>query len=376
MTAVGAEAAIRFAEGSCADIPATVARWKAVAGGKAVGCFPLYAPAEVIAAAGMLPVTLWGNEFRPGVSGRLPPYLCSVSRGILAGILGGTWGESLDAFAFPSTCDTAQNAAEVLRLSASGRPVFPLVFPLGPSVPGAAEFLLDRLEAFVEWTEKVGGRPVREGALDRAIRQENARRRLFARLEERMAEAPGLFLAGEYGILARSGMALPAPVHAEVLRAALGRNGPEGRRSGPKVFLSGMMAPRVVLEILDEAGSPLVGDDLASGHRHYATPAEESGDPLLALAMRHLCRGPCPTLHGTGPERVDELFARFAARGADRLVLLRMRQCEPEGGEVPAIAEEARRRGIPFLCVDVDLVAEGDAGLRVRIEAFLEAGRS
>lgn len=372
MTAVGAEAAIRFAEAACSDPAAAVARWKAVAGGKAVCCFPLYAPVEIVAAAGMLPVTAWGDEF-PGASpGPLCPNLCSVSRRILSAILGGSWGNTFDAFAFPTACDTARNAAEVVTAPGTDRPVFSLVFPADSATPGALESLLDRFEALAEWAEGVAGRRVRDGALDKAIRRENGRRRLFRLLERRMAETPGLYTAAEYGTLARAGMILPASVHGEVLRAALGRSGASQPAGRMKVFLSGIMAPRPVVDCLDAAGAAVVGDDLALGHRHYAGDADESGDPLLSLARRHLLREPCPALHCAGRSRIEHLFARVAACGADRIVLLRMRRCEPEGGDVPEIAEEARRRRIPFLCLDVDLAMEGDANLRVRIEGFLE----
>ena len=57
----GVEWAFRFASEVSRNPAAAVPRWKSLSGRKAAGCIPIYAPEEVLHAAGMLPVTLWGN---------------------------------------------------------------------------------------------------------------------------------------------------------------------------------------------------------------------------------------------------------------------------------------------------------------------------
>lgn len=369
----GADGAFRAASAVCRDPAAAVSRWKMLSGRKAVGCAPLHVPEEMLHAAGMLPVTVWGTEEPAPPPGRVPSFLCPVLRGIFASIRGGL-GARVDAWVFPSTCDTLQNAYEVLRLSGSHPPLFPLVFPLSGPSPGAAEFLLDRIEAFREWAEEVGGRPVSEGALERSLRVYDENRGRFGLLENRMAESPGVVTAEEYGWISRAGMILPKEAHSELLDAVLSRPAGPGGRARGKVFLSGMLPPPGLLETLDRAGGVLVGNDLALGHRYYAGPAAGSGDPALSLVRRHLGREPCSTLHDGGIPRSDFLFERIRASGADRVILVRVRRCEPEGGDLPSIAEGARERGIPFLCLDTDLSAGERERWKVHVEAFLEAG--
>ncbi|MDH3384094.1 MAG: 2-hydroxyacyl-CoA dehydratase family protein, partial [Deltaproteobacteria bacterium] len=100
----------------------------------------------------------------------------------------------------------------------------------------------------------------------------------------------------------------------------------------------------------------------------------ESGDMPLSLVRRHLRRDPCSTLHGIGRTRIAHLFDRFDGSGADRILLLRVRQCEPESGEIPDMVDELRKRGIPFLCLDIDLQGEERTSVKMRIEAFVEMG--
>src|SRR3990172_746194 len=248
----GAEWAFRFASEVSRNPAAAVSRWKSLSGRQAAGCIPIYSPEEVLHAAGMLPVTLWGNESGPASPASVPPFVCSVAGGIVSDIRAGKW-EGIDAWVFPSTCDTLQNAFEVLFPSHDERPRFPFVFPASADAPGASEYLLDRVEAFREWAGRVSGREVSEGALEKSVRVYNENRRAFSLLEERMTE----FLT-----LARAGMALPKEGHTEILKGALARSRGSSRRPRAKIFLAGILATGPVMEALDRAGARVRGDDL------------------------------------------------------------------------------------------------------------------
>ncbi len=370
---LGDERACRYASEVCRNPAAAVSRWKTMSGRKAAGCLPIYVPEEILHAAGMLPVTIWGNEFPPAHRSGVPAFVCSVAGGIVSAIRTGMWGD-IDAWVFPSTCDTIQNAFEAVFPPEDERIRFPFVFPAFAEISGATEYLLDRMEAFREWAGRVSGREVSEGSLERSVRVYNENRRAFALLEERMAESPGYLAATDLVALAGAGMALPKEGHTEILRAVLSRSrAPSGTVRG-KIFLTGMMATGPLAEAMDSAGAAIVGNDLALGHRYYSGAPEESGDMTLALVRRHLRRDPCSTLHQSGGSRIDHLFRRFHDSGADRLLILRMRQCEPETGDLPEMAAASRERGIPFLCLDIDLKAEERASARVKIEAFVEMG--
>ncbi|GAB4366994.1 MAG: (R)-2-hydroxyisocaproyl-CoA dehydratase subunit beta [Deltaproteobacteria bacterium] len=369
----GDSGAVRAAENVCADPANAVSRWKLLSGRKAVGVVPIHAPEEMAHAAGLLPVTVWGFAGRNGGAATVPSFLCPVVRGIFHEVRG-PLGDLLDALVVPSTCDTLQNAFEVLRLEEGNRPLFPFVFPASRTLPGAAEYLLDRMEAFREWIGEVAGCPVSEGALERSIRVYAENRRRFRLLERRMAESPGYLRATEFDLLARSGLLMPKETHSELLEAVLARRKPASTPPRGKLFLSGMAVPEGLMETIDRAGAVLVGNDLAWGHRYYGGPEPEGGDPLLSLVRRHLGREPCSTLHDGAAGRPGWLVEQALAAGADRILLVRVRRCEPEGGDLPEIERTIRARGIPVLCIDTDLSGRERDALAVRIEAFLEMG--
>ena len=66
---------------------AAVAGWKrAHPGGRAVGCFPVYVPAELVHAAGMLPVGVFGAGGTVDIDhadSRMQSFVCSISRSTL-----------------------------------------------------------------------------------------------------------------------------------------------------------------------------------------------------------------------------------------------------------------------------------------------------
>ena len=370
----GVEWAFRFTSEVCRDPAAAVSRWRSLSGRKAAGCIPIHVPEEVLHAAGMLPVTIWGNEFTPASPAGVPPSLCSVAGGVISSIRSGKW-EEIDAWVLPSACDTLRNAFEALFPPLDERPCFPFVFPPSPDAPDAPEYMLDRVESFREWAGAVSGREVSEGALESSVRVYNENRRAFALIEERMAESPGYFTGMEFLTLARAGMALPKEAHTKILGETLARSNAIPAQTRAKVFLAGILATLPVMEALDEAGAANVGNDLALGNRYYSGSPCEGGDMPLSLVRRHLRRESCSTLHGIGRTRMEHLFDRFDGSGADRILLLRVRQCDPEAWETHGMTDESQKRGIPFLCLDIDLHGEERNSVKMRIKAFVDTGR-
>ncbi len=369
----GVEWAFRFASEVCRNPAASISRWKSLSGRMAAGCVPIYLPEEILHAAGMLPVTVWGNEYSPSSPRGDASQGCSLAGAVISAIRSGKWRE-IDVWAFPSTCTTFRNALEVIFPGENERLRFPFVFPDSADNPGAVEHMLDRVEAFCEWAGRVSGREVSEGSLDRSVRTYNENRKSFILLEERMAESPGSFSGSEFATFARAGMALPKEVHTRVLAEALSRLRAPPRTAPPRVFLAGMMPTGSVMEALDGAGAAIVGNDLALGHRYYSGSPDVAGDIPLSIARRHLRRESCPTVHGSGQGCIETLFQGIVACGADRLILLHGNGCEPESGYVADIAAESRERGIPFLCLDAGPQAVEGEVPKARIGTFLDRG--
>lgn len=350
MSAGGANSALRFAGRTSSDPARVVSRWKALSGGKAVGCLPFFIPEEILHAAGNLPVTICGDEYVTA---------------------GGRW-EVLDGFVFPPIAGLLPDTMSILAGTVHGLPQVSLEFSSRAMAVPSLEEALDRVELLREWAGELSGRHATDGALEKSIGVFNENRRLFSVLEERVASEPGAYSAGELCGLFRSALALPAEAHTELLQAALSRQPAPRRASGARIFLAGGMATPAPMDAIDAAGAVVVGLAFLAGNRVPESMAEERGDPALALARR--LRSQMLAWAEQGPSRAVRQLERVEASGADRFLYLGGVAGFPDRyGE---LGEEADKRGIPFLRVEGDLFGGHPEDASARLARFLAPGKS
>lgn len=345
----GAEEALRIAERTAADPARAVSRWKALSGGKAVGCLPPFVPEEVLHAAGLLPVTVCGDE-PPGSPSERP------------------WG-ILDAWVFPPVPAIPHGSLSFLAETLSAVPRISLSFSLrGMKVPSAEE-ALDRVEMLREWAGELSGRPVTDGALAKSLASYRENRGLRADLQSRMAAAPGLYSAAEIFGLFRSGMALPREAHSMLLRAALCRIPTAEKRFTARVFLVGLTAWRQVMEAIDAAGATVAGEAFDAEDHGATVMSGKEGDPALAAARRLRSRLLCLAEEEADPTRANRLLDRAEACGADRVLHLGGGAARTGGSGKLDVA--ARERGMPFLRIERDPAGRTREGQIERISSFL-----
>src|SRR5690242_404177 len=121
-----------------------VQRWRDQnPGAKVIGYFPVYAPVEIIYAAGMLPVGLSGGGDRLDIQhadARFGSFICSIIKTTLE--LG--LREHLkvfDGILFSSICDSARNLCFVMKRNFPDLYVDFLHLPHNPSSTASVDFL-------------------------------------------------------------------------------------------------------------------------------------------------------------------------------------------------------------------------------------------
>jgi benzoyl-CoA reductase/2-hydroxyglutaryl-CoA dehydratase subunit BcrC/BadD/HgdB len=146
------------------------------------------------------------------------------------------------------------------------------------------------------------------------------------------------------------------------------------RQRGPRLILIGpVLDDSTVLDIIDDLGACVVGDDLCTGSRYFDHPVAETeeGDPIEALADRYLKRWPCPTKHSLHGQRGEHLLGLVEERKADGLVFTLQKFCEPHAFDYAIVKETLDAAGVPHLVLELEHTpAVGQ--LRTRLEAFSE----
>jgi hypothetical protein len=200
---------IRFAAGVSSAPSGVVTLWKAATGGKAVGCLPGSPLAEVLHAAGLLPIAVESPEDVSLLSGQVDAWLT---------------GAEPSPFTVPS--------------GTLPRFAFPGMSPL------SVEDALDRVEALAEWACAVSGSPPSEGALWKSIRSYATRRAILDALDERCALSPAFLNSEERRDIVRAGIFLPPEAHSRLLASILGidqepaAGTEEGERGDPLLVLA------------------------------------------------------------------------------------------------------------------------------------------
>ena len=119
-------------------------------------------------------------------------------------------------------------------------------------------------------------------------------------------------------------------------------------------------------------GARIVADDMAIGARLYTVDANESADPVEALADRLLGQIPFAGLMQPKEERPDYLVRRARETVADGVILIFQKFCEIFELDSPEVRERLKPENIPVLLLETDFADKTPGATRTRIEAFLE----
>ncbi|HEU0221242.1 MAG TPA: 2-hydroxyacyl-CoA dehydratase family protein [Paracoccaceae bacterium] len=354
--------------------------WKDAHGGRVIGSFPMNFPGELAHAAGTLPMIL--QEAADPITyghGVLFPFYCGYTRSIVDQAAKGEF-KVLDAIMFGDHCVQLLGAADAVRMQVPDVRVifFQLIssmcdpWTLGRSRESFAA-LRAELEDFI-------GRPVEDAALRESIRLFNRNRRLIRRLYDlRVAGKAGLS-ASEMQHVVKSSMVMDRAEHTALLEDLLddiGRTAPP-RPNGVRLHLSGhfCQAPKPeILDMIEECGAIVVGDDLFHGFRYISTDVPEEGDPIDALAEWYLARNtgvPCPTRVQNNVDWDAYLLHAIAREQAHGMIVLMAKFCEPHMYYYPEVKEAFERRGVPHLLIETEHEAMALESLKTRVETFLE----
>jgi len=366
---------------SALDFP-TVADWKqSHPGAKAIAYFPVYAPAELIHAAGMLPVGLSGAGDRLDIQhadARFGSFICSIVKTTLE--MGLTQRLApFDGFLFSTICDSARNLCFVMKRNFPNMYVDFLHLPHNPSSPAAAEFLADEYRRLLAELERLGEHKVTDDALRNSIALYNRNRALIRELYRLRTAKPQQVPTWELYQTVRVGNFLPVEEHTTRLQAALTDfNSRSARqRDSIRIVIEGSFCeqpPLPLIRLIEDAGCYVVDDDFVIGQSWFDSDVPTEGDPLLALAKSYLDRSVYSSVrHDFRKPRWNGLVEKVRRSRADAVLFLIAKFCEPAYFDYVPYKEELERAGIPHLQLEFEEKSFTFDRLRTEIETFVES---
>jgi len=371
------------AEGIIQDLNfSTVQQWKTDhPSQKAIGYFPVYAPVEIIHAAGMLPVGLNGAGDQLDIQyadARFGSFICSIIKTTLE--LGLTNHLApFDGLLFSSICDSARNLCFVMKRNFPDIYTDFLHLPHNASSESSTAFLVTEYKRLIENLERIGGAPVTEQALNDAIQVYNENRGLTRQLYDERARNPHLIRTSDLYALIRVGNFLPVEEHTTLLRKTL--NSLPSRTGKPRDSIRIVIEssfceqpPLDLIRIIEEAGCYVVDDDFVLGPRWFLSDIPMNGDPLKALADSYVNRSVYSSVrHDWRNPRHKQLIEKARRREADAVLLLIAKFCEPAYFDYVLFKNELEKEGIPHLLMEFEEKMFTFERLRTEIETFVES---
>ncbi len=163
-----------------------LAKYKAQ-GKKVIGVLPYYAPEELVYAAGMVPMGIWGTNTKTISRAKeyCATFYCTIAQLALEMLLDGTM-DDLDGVITPTICDTLRPMSQNIRVSMSQKlPVIFLAHPQNRFASWGKKFCMDQYLNVKRELEKIASKAITPEDLQETIKIYNksrAERRRFTKL--------------------------------------------------------------------------------------------------------------------------------------------------------------------------------------------------
>jgi benzoyl-CoA reductase subunit C len=348
---------------------------------KLIGCYPVYHPVDLVHAAGMIPVGVMGGGNRLEIAhadSRFQSFICSIVKSTLELGLTGRL-DFLDGIIFHSICDPARNLGSVFKRNFPNLMVDYIHFPQNMTSPHTVDYLVSEYRRLLAAYEALGGKRVSDDDLRQSIAIYNEQRRLLRDLYAARAAQPQNLSTLESYVLTRIGTLMPPEEHIPILKEALATiaRRDEKPKDRIKVVLEGSFCeqpPIELIEGLEAAGCYILDDDFLTGWRWFLEDVPLEGDPLRHLAESYIRRSVYSGVkHDTREPKSKHLIDKVRQTGADAVLILSAKFCEPALFDYALYKRALEKEGIPHLFLEFEEKMWIFDKARTEVETFVES---
>ena len=364
----------------CSEHPYRVISAYKQEGKKVIGVLPYFAPVELVVAAGMVPMGIWGSNKKTIAMAKeyCATFYCTIAQLALEMLLDGTL-DQLDGIITPTICDTLRPMSQNFRVAMEGKlPCIFLAHPQNRKPAFGLQFTVDQYMHVKSELEKISGNTITDEALRDAIKVMNRSRKARREFVKLAGQHPEAISAVERSAVLRSAWFMEPAVHAEKLEelnAELAKL-PASNWKGKKIVTSGIICDNPkLLQIFDDNNIAIAADDVAQETRAFRVDASEEGAPMMALAQQFADQDYDVLLYdeySNKNRRADFVVQLVKESGAQGLVLFMQQFCDPEEMEYPYLKKALDEAGIPHVKLGVDQQMRDFGQASTAIQAFAD----
>ena len=336
----------------------SVRDWKAAAPGrKAIGYMPVYVPHEIIHAAGMLPVGIFGGGDQIEViqgDAYYQSYICRIPRSTLELGLTGRL-DHLDGMLFPSVCDVIRNLSGMWQIMFKDKYVRYVDVPQNYDDAIGGEFYVHEMQTLREDLGRLRGEPITDAELNASIAVYNENRKAIRDLYAYRAQKPWQAPTSEVYLLLRAGCVLPPEEHTVLVRNYLRQAELQKRtqRDNARVVMTGSFCeqpPLSLIKSIEMSGCYVVDDEFMLAFRWLMDEVPATGNPLeeLSKAFLHRSAQSSSKYDDRKEDKGRYLLHQVKSRGAEGVIFAAPSFCDPALLERPMLQAILAQHKIPY----------------------------
>jgi len=302
----------------------------------------------------------------------MPLNSCSFIRACFNAVLKGDY-DYLDGFVESNACDNRGKTYD-MWMSYSKIPNIYFINTPHSNTEKAHKFFYQETVKFKEWLESKVGKRISDDSLLNAVKVYNENRTLLKKSYDLKMKKPPLISGVEFLEIALSSLVMPKEEHNKLLSQFLSevQNRTTLPKEGVRLLVTGsVMDNTELVKLIESVGGNVVADDWCTGSRYFWNPVELNGNPLSAIARRYLDKVPSSFMyqHEQRFKHVSELAKQF---DVDGVIMFVIKYCDTHMFDAPLLRDELKAMGLPVLYLEWEHSMSGFAGLKTRIEAFIE----
>ncbi len=352
--------------------------WKRRTGGKVLGYICTYVPEEILYAADILPVRIFGGHeadisiVEPHIFG----MFCPFCRDCLAQGLKGMYNY-LDGVAIAHSCLHIRQTFWSWQKHIPHEYDYYIYMPHGVQNRGRYEYLCWELAKFKESLEKWTDREIRDADLEKGIDICNTNRRLLKQIWELRKQEDPPITGTEALEIVISSQVTDKREHNEALKALL-EELPQlkpDRETGTRLMIIGSEDDdREFTKMVEEEltmPATFVVEEHCVGTRYFWNEVIPDEDKLMAISKRYLDRPPCPSKDWPERTRFPFILNLVKEYKVDGVILMQQKFCDPHELDIPSLKKFLQKNDIPTYFLEFDVTVPAGQ-FRTRVEAFLE----
>lgn len=332
-------------------------RWKAAAEGrKVVGYLPVFAPREIVHAAGALPLGIVGaGDWLEVIRGDAyyQSYLCHIPRSVIEMAVSGHL-DFVDGMLFPSTCDVIRNLSGVWQMLKPECLVRYVDVPQNFDAEIGGRFWEGELRTLARDLSGLTGVEVTDARLAESIRLYDENRAAIAELYALRRDEPAKAPTSEVYLVVRAGNVLDVETHTKLCReyVAAAKTAPRPLLDASRVVVVGAFCeqpPLGLIKTIERSGCAVVDDDFILVSRWYTRPVASAEAPFRALAQAFVRSTiPTATMYSQNAGRGQAVVERVRAAKAEGVIFAAPSFCTPALLDQPMLTSALEKAGIPY----------------------------